>query len=64
MIEPEKDDDVSKVIRAAVLARKDGAELEKPFILPWRMHADQHAWRTQGLTSCGCGFCPDDPPSI
>ena len=38
---PEKRDESAERIRAAVLARKYGAEQGQRFILPWRIHANE-----------------------
>jgi hypothetical protein len=59
--EPKKYDELAERIRAAVLARKDGTEPGKCFILPWRMAVNQDVWHDKGLAECGCGIAPDDP---
>jgi hypothetical protein len=44
------------IVRAATL---ECAKPRVPFILPWRVDANQdHLHR--GFEECGCGFCPDD----
>jgi hypothetical protein len=48
--------DFSEIVTAAAL---DGAKPRVPFILPWRMDANQDHLH-EGLEECGCGFCPDD----
>jgi hypothetical protein len=48
--------DFSEIVTAAGL---EGAKPGVPFILPWRMDANQENLH-QGLEECGCGFCPDD----
>jgi hypothetical protein len=47
---------VSEIVRVASL---EGAKPGVPFILPWRMDANQDHLH-KGLEECGCGFCPDD----
>jgi hypothetical protein len=46
----------SEIVAAAAL---EGAKPGVPFILPWRMDANQ-VHLHEGLEECGCGFCPDD----
>jgi hypothetical protein len=47
---------LGEIVRAG---RLEGAKGGTPFILPWRMDANQNSLY-EGLEECGCGFCPDD----
>jgi hypothetical protein len=62
LTEPNKHHELAERIRAAVLARKGGAEHGQHFILPWRTDANQDLRHAKGLAECGCAISQDDPP--